>query len=128
MKIKFNDFAVVLYVKDINRTEQFYKNIIGIDVQRQPSDHEGEWLLAVLENGVQLIFFEGEEQIGRSPVVVFGLEEGYIDDVVDGLSKEGVNIVTPVTEAPGGWTADFQDPDGHPLSLYQEEALPRRKL
>lgn len=125
MKIKFSDFGVVFNVKDINRTEQFYKNIIGIDVQRQDGGDEGDWLLAVLENGVQLIFFEGEESIGRSPIIVFELEEGYIDDLVVEMAKEGVEIVTPVSEAPGGWSADFLDPDGHPLSLYQDGNLPR---
>ena len=127
MKIKFSYFGVVFNVKDINRTERFYQDIIGIDLQRQPGGDEGDWLLGVLENGVQLIFFEGEESIGRSPVIVFELEEGYIDDLVDEMAKDGVEIVTPVSEAPGGWSADFRDPDGHPLSLFQGEALPRRK-
>lgn len=127
MNIKFSDFGVVFNVKDINRTEQFYKNIIGIDVQRQPGGDEGDWLLAILENGVQLMFFEGEESIGKSPIIVFELEEGYIDDLVDEMAKEGVEMVTPVSEAPGGWSTEFLDPDGHPLSLYQGEHLPRKK-
>lgn len=127
MKMKFSEFGVVFNVSDIDRTEQFYWNILGIKLERQPGGDEGDWLLGVLENGVQLIFFKGEEQIGRSPVIVFELAEGFIDDVVDGIAKEGANIVTPVTEAPGGWSADFLDPDGHPLSFYQSEKLPRRR-
>lgn len=126
MKLKFSDFGVVFNVNDIDRTQLFYHKILGIKLERQPGGDEGDWLLGVLENGVQLIFFEGEESIGRSPVIVFELEEGYIDRVVEEMAKEGADIVTPVTEAPGGWSADFRDPDGHPLSLYQSEKLPRR--
>ena len=50
------------------------------------------------------------------------------DDVVEGLTKQGVDIVTPVSEAPdGGLTADFSDPDGYILSLHQPAGMPRRK-
>jgi glyoxylase I family protein len=40
-------------------------------------------------------------------------------------SAAGVEIVTPVSEAPGGWSAELKDPDGHALALYQDGALPR---
>lgn len=127
MNAKFKDFAVVFNVSDINRTQKFYRNILGIELERQSAGDEGEWLIATLNNDVHLIFFEGEETIGRSPVIVFELEEGYIDEVIEEMAKEGAEIVTPVTEAPGGWSADFRDPDGHILSLFQNEKLPRRK-
>ncbi len=75
---------------------------------------------------VELLFFQGKEDIGRSPVVVFELEEGYMESVLEKLAKEGVQIVTPVSEAPGGWSADFIDPDGHPLAFFQSGDLPLR--
>lgn len=127
MNAKFKDFAVVFNVSGINRTQKFYRDILGIELERQSAGDEGEWLIATLNNDVHLIFFEGEETIGRSPVIVFELEEGYIDEVIEEMAKEGAEIVTPVTEAPGGWSADFRDPDGHMLSLFQNEKLPRRK-
>lgn len=126
LKLK-NGFAVLFNVSDINRTERFYQDILGIKAERQPGGDEPDWLMAKLGNGVELLFFEGKEEIGRSPVVVFELEEGYIESVVEGLAKEGVEIVTPVAEAPGGWSADFSDPDGHPLAFYQSADLPLRK-
>ncbi|MDM8173749.1 MULTISPECIES: VOC family protein [Olivibacter] len=119
--------AVLFNVSDISRTERFYREILGIEVERQPGGDEPDWLLATIGNGVELLFFEGKEEIGRSPIVVFELEEGYIETVVENLAKEGVEVVTPVTEAPGGWSADFSDPDGHPLAFYQSGDLPLRK-
>ena len=41
------------------------------------------------------------------------------------LAASGVEIVTPVSEAPGGWSADFKDPDGHVVSFFQAAELPR---
>jgi predicted enzyme related to lactoylglutathione lyase len=63
---------------------------------------------------------------GNTPALIFDIsDEGGIDDVVAALVEKGVTIVTPVSEAPGGWSADFLDPDGFGLGLYQSEAKPR---
>ncbi|MEH6306309.1 VOC family protein [Olivibacter sp. CPCC 100613] len=128
MEVKLKKGIAVLFnVGDINRTERFYREILGIEIERQSGDNEPDWLIAKISSGVELLFFEGREEIGRSPIVVFELEEGYIESVMEKLAREGVEMVTPVTEAPGGWSADFSDPDGHPLAFYQTGDLPLRK-
>lgn len=127
MKVKLKKgIGIVFNVSDINRTERFYRDILGIETERQPGGDEPDWLMAKLSSDVELMFFQGKEEIGRSPVVVFELEEGYMESVLEKLAKEGVEIATPVTEAPGGWSADFLDPDGHPIAFYQSGDLPLR--
>ncbi|MBB3060373.1 VOC family protein [Microbulbifer rhizosphaerae] len=117
---------ILYYVSDIDRTEAFYRDTIGLDVQRMPDDGEGNpWLLACIPGNTDLLFFLGEVRAGNSPMIVFDLAEGGIDDVVAGLSEAGATIVTPVSHAPGGWSSEFLDPDGYILSLYQDEAVPR---
>lgn len=37
----------------------------------------------------------------------------------------GIEIVTPVSQAPDGWFADIRDPDGHIVSFYQSDKLAR---
>lgn len=123
LKLK-KGIGVVFMVSDITRTERFYRDVLGIDTERQPGGDEPDWLIAKPSGNIELMFFEGQEEIGRSPVVVFELEEGYMETVLEKLAKEGVQIVTPVTEAPGGWSADIADPDGHPLAFYQTGDLP----
>ena len=118
--------GVVFMVSDLYRTERFYRDTLGIGTERQSGEGEPDWLIGRLGNGIELMFFEGKEEIGRSPVVVFELEDGYMETVLEKLAKEGVEIVTPVTEAPGGWSADIADPDGHPLAFYQSGDLPLR--
>lgn len=120
-----NGIGIVFNVNDLGRTERFYRDVLGVEAERQPSgDGEPEWLLAKLSENIELIFFEGKETIGRSPVVVFELSDGHMETVLEKLAKEGVEIVTPVTEAPGGWSADILDPDGHLLAFYQSGELP----
>jgi len=122
--------AIVFYVKDLQRSEQFYCDVMGLETtvrrDRYDEDHPDEAMMMAKAGDVSLIFFQRDERIGRTPIVVFTLADGGIDDLVEKLASKGVQIVLPVSEAPGGWTSDFLDPDGHMLSFYQSNQAPRR--
>lgn len=112
--------SLVFFVKDLEPTQKFYQDVLGLEVAVMEG-HDGNFLLAQLGE-MYLVFLKADEAPGRSPVVVFGVEDG-IEDMVESLAQKNVEIVTPVSEAPdGGLTADFLDPDGHVLSLYQPVA------
>jgi glyoxylase I family protein len=114
------------YVSDVDRTERFYRDVIGLSIERIADDGHGRpWLNAVIPGNIDLIFFHGEVRAGNSPIVVFDLNAGGIDAIVEELAAAGTTIITPVSHAPGGWSAEFADPDGYTLSLYQSEAKPR---
>jgi glyoxylase I family protein len=118
--------SIVFYVADIERTEKFYTEVLGIALERQ----EGAppfWLQGQLDQGLSIIFFQMDGVRGNTPALVFELGDGGIDDIVAGLVAQGVTIVTPVSEAPGGWSADFLDPDGFGLGLWQPEDKPRSR-
>lgn len=118
--------SIFFYVSDIDRTERFYRDVIGLQVERIPDDGSGHpWLNAPIPGNTDLIFFHGDVRPGNSPILVFDLPEGGIDGVVAELAEAGTPIVTPVSEAPGGWSAEFTDPDGYTLSVYQSEDRPR---
>lgn len=98
---------VVFFVSDIARTERFYADVVGLSVERQAPDGDGDgegapFLIASIPGNLDLIFFEGEVRPGNSPILVFTLAEGGIDGVVDGLVAAGSTIVTPVSHAPVG--------------------------
>ncbi len=117
---------IFFFVSDVDRTERFYRDVIGLTVERMPDDGSGNpWLNAPIPGNVDLIFFKGDVHAGNSPILVFDLADGGIDAIVDGLAAAGTTIVTPVSHAPGGWSAEFADPDGYVLSMYQTAAVPR---
>jgi catechol 2,3-dioxygenase-like lactoylglutathione lyase family enzyme len=120
--LKITKLAVIFTVRDLERSRSFYADSLGLELALQ----EG-YLLGTLPGGTELLFFEGEATRGTSPQIVFGLEEGGIDTAAEALVARGVQLLTPVTEAPGGWSVEFNDPDGHPLAFFQDEALPRRR-
>lgn len=116
--------SIVFYVADIARTEAFYNDTLGIALARMEGA-EPFWLQGQLDQGLDIIFFEMDGVRGNTPALIFDIAEGGIDDIVAALVEKGVTIVTPVSEAPGGWSADFLDPDGFGLGLYQSADKPR---
>ncbi|WP_332698227.1 VOC family protein [Devosia sp.] len=124
MSFKAKSASIVFYVSDIVRTEKFYTETFGLDLTRMEGA-EPFWLSGTLEGGPDLVFFEMDGVRGNTPALVFTVDDGGIDDIVAALAEQGVTIVTPVSEAPGGWSADFLDPDGFGLGLWQSGELPR---
>ena len=120
--LKISGIAVVFMVQDLERTRRFYADALGIQLELKE-----DYLLGTLPSGTELVFFVGEAVRGTSPQIVFGLDEGGIDTAAEALAQRGVQLLTPVTEAPGGWSLTFNDPDEHPLAFFQAEALPRRR-
>ena len=120
--LKIGGIAVIFMVQNLERTRRFYADALGLELTQK----EG-YLLGTLRGGTELVFFEGEAVRGTSPQIVFGLDEGGIDTAAEALVARGVQLLTPISEAPGGWSVEFKDPDGHPLAFFQFEALPRRR-
>ncbi|WP_187972204.1 VOC family protein [Aquibium microcysteis] len=117
---------ICYYVANLDRTERFWRDVVGLPVQRV-EDGDEAFLIASTAGGIDLIFFVREARPGDSPIIVFTLEDGGIDDVAAALVDHGATIVTPVSHAPGGWSGDYADPDGHVLSLYQVVEKPRKR-
>ena len=113
--------AIVFYITDLDRTEAYYRTVLGLEVMRIGDADHGMMLMA--EAGpVNLVFLvEPDKAVGHSPIVVFMLDGG-IEEAVESLVRQNVEVVVPVSEAPGGGlSADFLDPDGHVLSYFQPD-------
>jgi glyoxylase I family protein len=117
---KFDGIAIIFLVADLERTRAFYRDALGVTLQLE------EGYLTCKLPGSELLFFQGDPKPGTSPQIVFGLEQGGIDTLAERLVQQGVQVVTPVSEAPGGWSVEFRDPDDHPLAFFQFGSLSRR--
>lgn len=118
-KYKLDGIAIIFFVKDLERTRTFYRDAIGLELELQ------EGFMSYKLGTSEFVFFQGEPKPGNSPQIVFGLEQGGIDTLAEQLVRQGVQMVTPVSEAPGGWSVEFIDPDAHKLAFYQLGTLPR---
>lgn len=125
MSLNFNGVTIIFNVADIERTRAFYREHLGIAFERYDEEDGSAYLMTKIGREVDLMVFKGDPKPGNTPNVVFGLADGGIDTLIERLAAAGVEIVTPVSEAPGGWFADFRDPDGQIVSFYQAGDVPR---
>jgi predicted enzyme related to lactoylglutathione lyase len=124
MTVKLNGVTIIFNVTDLDRTDKFYRTHLGLDFVRY-EEAGSTFLMTKIGPDIDVMAFRGDPKPGNTPNVVFGLAEGGIDGFVERLAAAGVEIVTPVSEAPDGLYADFRDPDGHTVSVYQPATLPR---
>jgi predicted enzyme related to lactoylglutathione lyase len=126
MKIQFDRVTVVFTVADIDRTEKFYRDHLGFQFERiDGGEKEGTFLMTRIGTETELLVFRGDPKPGNTPGVVFSLPDGGLDTLIERLAAAGIEIVTPVSEAPGGWFAAFRDPDGQIISSFQPGEKPR---
>lgn len=126
MTMTFNGVTIIFNVADIERTRAFYREHLDIEFERYDEEDGSAYLMTKIGREVDLMVFKGDPKPGNTPNVVFGLADGGIDTVIERLASAGVEIVTPVSEAPGGWFADFRDSDGQIVSFYQTGEMPRK--
>jgi glyoxylase I family protein len=125
MQIKIDRVTIVFKVADVERTERFYRDHLGFEFERIESEEEGTFLTARIGLETELLVFPGDPRPGNTPGVVFSLPDGGLDTLIERLAAAGIEIVTPVSEAPGGFYADFRDPDGQVVSFFQAGDKPR---
>jgi glyoxylase I family protein len=114
------EIAAVFRVGKLDRTLAFYRDVLGITIDRHDDGHAGAYGMGRIGSAWFIFFEEPDVKPGTSPILVFSVKSD-IRETVDALVRQGVEIVAPVSEAPGGLSADFLDPDGHVLSLYQAD-------
>jgi glyoxylase I family protein len=126
MQITFDRVTIVFTVADIDRTAKFYRDHLGFQFERIESKEEGTFLMTKIGTETELLVFPGDPKPGNTPAVVFSLPDGGLDTLIERLAAARIEIVTPVSEAPGGRFAAFRDPDGQVISFFQAGEKPRR--
>lgn len=127
MPNRFDRVTIVFTVADLDRTETFYRDHLGFEFERIESKEEGIFLQTRIGTETELLVFPGEPKPGNTPGVVFTLPDGGLDTLIERLAAASIEIVTPVSEAPGGWYAAFRDPDGQIISCFQVAEQPRTR-
>lgn len=125
MTLRLDGIAFILNVSDVSRTERFYTDHLGIRFTRNTEEDGTIWLSARIGSETEMLVFPGDPHPGNTPAIVFGLADGGIETVVASLAAADVEIVIPIEEAPGGWSASFKDVDGHVMSFFQSASLPK---
>jgi predicted enzyme related to lactoylglutathione lyase len=104
--------VVWLYVRDMGRSTAFYRDVLGIPLQG-----DGDWVEATFPDGVRFALHQAHGDVSPGTIKV-DLEVADIDDAVGRLHAAGVEV-GEVAREPFGCVAEFRDPDGYVLELFQ---------
>ena len=109
-------YEVAIRVRDLKKSEVFYRETLGLEVGLR--DEERRWLF--LRAGGQAGMLVLQEDKGTWPTqhFAFTVEDVDIEAVASTLRQRGVRVEGPVYHA---WmpakSVYFSDPDGHDLEL-----------
>ena len=118
----------ILVVSDINRSKDFYKNVLGAEVHREYGgsscvlNFQGSWLLIVTQGGptkdkpdTEFVVPGNINKISHSMTIrVEDCQKSY-----DILKDRGAEFLTPPVDWGHEVRCFFRDPDGHLLEISQ---------
>ncbi len=110
--------VVYLYVKDMQRSSAFYRDVLGI-----PLEGDDDWREATFAEGVRFalhLWHEGAPEISAGTINV-NFEVADIDEAAERLRAAGVEI-GEIHREPYGSFFTFTDPEGYRLELFQPPA------
>src|SRR5579859_6144649 len=112
---------LILYVRDLQKSKQFYSEIVGLSVVEDQSDEH----FIMLDAGSSTFLALEELAIvppGRAKAPG-SVEIGFTVDDVDGTfatwQAQGVEMIQPPETMPFGRNFMAKDPDGHYLTIYR---------
>jgi catechol 2,3-dioxygenase-like lactoylglutathione lyase family enzyme len=117
---------VVLTVSNFDRTQAFYRDLLGFDVQRV--DYEGGSLMYFTVGGVSIYFLKhaqtppedafSEFRLGLDHLGFKATNEEELQAMADKLVAAGVNTKGVETFATGNKYMSFRDPDNIQLEYW----------
>jgi catechol 2,3-dioxygenase-like lactoylglutathione lyase family enzyme len=118
----------ILVVSDINKSKDFYQNVLGAEVLREYGgsscvlNFQGSWLLIVTEGGAtkdkpetEFVVPENINKISHSMTIrVEDCQKSY-----EILKSRGAEFITPPVDWGHEIRCFFRDPDGHLFEISQ---------
>ena len=110
---------VILAVKDLSKSVEFYNQILGMPIKRQRQN----WV-DLGQSGALLSLHPANESSPHSGTsvdngVLIGLVVGDVESAVNELKSKNVKIHRDIQEREAGINAIILDPDGYMISLFE---------
>ena len=109
---------VILAVKDLDKSIQFYNEIIGLPIKNQRRTWVDLGTSGALFSLHPASLTEQQSNALESGITV-GFLVGDVKSAIDELKEKGVNIHRDIVEKDAGKNAVISDPDGYLISLFE---------
>ncbi len=119
---------IALFVSDVQRSVAFYRDILGFQFAKPPSDRGCEGRSGDLKIGIydrswlsELFGDHGRQPISGNPFLM-SMTVSDLDAVYQHLLAAKVEVIAPPTEMSWGQRIIFlEDPDGNLLEIVQKQ-------
>lgn len=110
-------YAICLLVNDLEKSLQFYKEVLGLTINSQDDGYIdfqlGEAILAIFQKDKAVSMF-GAEHMNTGGGLVLAYQVKDVQKACDDLKAKGIEIFEGPKTTPWGQTvAYFKDPDTH---------------
>ena len=104
---------VILAVKDMNKSVEFYNKILGLPIKRGRDN----WV-DLGQSGALLSLHPASAELGTpNDMIMIGFVVGDVSSVIDELKTKNVKIHRDIQDKSPGKNAIILDPDGYMISL-----------
>lgn len=109
-------YEVAIRVRDLVRSEAFYRETLGFEIGLR--DEQRRWLFLRVGGQAGMVVLQEDTEAWPTQHFAFTLDETDIDVAAATLEKQGIRIEGPVYhEWMPAKSIYFSDPDGHDLEL-----------
>lgn len=108
--------AVILLVSDMERSIDFYQNILELELKNRSKD----WT-EFIKNGTVLALHPTKFKNLRKDGIYVGFRVGNLEKVCNKLKAKNVRFVQDIGKDEFGKHAVIQDPDGYLISIIEME-------
>jgi len=106
---------VILAVKDMNKSVEFYNKILGLPIKRVRDN----WVDLGQTGALLSLHPASAELVTPNDMIMIGFVVGDVSSVIDELKSKNVKIHRDMQDKSSGKNAIILDPDGYMISLFE---------
>ena len=108
---------VILAVKDLNKSVEFYNKILGMPIKKQREN----WIDLGQSGALLSLHPASTELLTPNDMIMIGFVVGDVSSAIDELKSKNVKIHRDIQNKSSGKNAIILDPDNYMISLFEPD-------
>jgi len=108
---------VILAVKDLNKSVEFYNKILGMPIKKQREN----WVDLGQSGALLSLHPASAELLTPNDMIMIGFVVGDVSSAIDELKSKNVKIHRDIQNKSSGKNAIILDPDNYMISLFEPD-------
>ena len=108
---------VILAVKDLNKSVEFYNKILGMPIKKQREN----WVDLGQSGALLSLHPASAELLTPNDMIMIGFVVGDVSSAIDELKSKNVKIHRDIQNKSSGKNAIVLDPDDYMISLFEPD-------